>query len=271
MTKEEADRRKTQESTTRPENVNAHNSIHHHHIPSPIRTTFDGETSEIQTPASTTASPRSPVDRVMRKAHKQVEKTASEKEDSNELVPDRTLRTTDEGPGRNSTTLPVVEEVGEGSEISKKNSRNSRQRSQSEYDEKTANTIPGPPAPVNSQDFEKNTRSSICPIIPSSNVEEPSPSLSAPPQTQSQTSSNPDSNEKLTLPAESPRPPPQRPTADGPPRLDSDLIPHFTPLYASPNALDPEKSVLRMDGEVVEGVEKLPGLALGIGGGRATT
>lgn len=104
MTKEEAGRRKTLEGAR--SDVDAHNVLHHHHIPhSPI-----GDDDQSPT------SPRgSEVERTMQKAQKATDKQTSEKgrKVEEEEKPDRTL-TTSRDEGRATVTLPVVQESAEG-------------------------------------------------------------------------------------------------------------------------------------------------------------
>lgn len=111
MTKEEADRRATLESD-RP-SVDAHNLMHHHHIPPSNNGLTDGAAIE------PIHSPRPPeeVEKTMEKAQEYTDKQTSSKgrrRSEEEDVPDRTL-----GVHQDSTKpaalLPVVAEAPEGS------------------------------------------------------------------------------------------------------------------------------------------------------------
>lgn len=109
MTQEEAQRRQTQEGEHA--EVNAHNALHHHHIPPKERIEESAD--------APMHSPRNEyeVEKTLDKAQKSADRQTSDKgrkRSEEEDVPDRTLMTyTNEA--RLSTTLPIVQEVGENS------------------------------------------------------------------------------------------------------------------------------------------------------------
>lgn len=110
MTQEEAERRATREED-RVDAVDAHNNLHHHHIPPPPES-LDGAAYDTGTTQRADA-----VEETMAKAQQATDKQTSEKgrrRSEEEDVPDRTLLTYEQ-EGRHSTTLPVVQETGEGS------------------------------------------------------------------------------------------------------------------------------------------------------------
>lgn len=262
MTKEEAERRKTLDGDHK-EPVDAHNVMHHHHIPpAPINTSLDGAKShEQQSPISPMFNDSRNVEKTMRKAQKQADKSTGSKSrrESEEELPDRTLTsiTVPEGEPRehrNSTTLPVVQEVGEGSsDISRSGSREKpepsivknagiRQVSASTYggrksDEADKLDFASPKSQQDDfyspQEYPDEYRSVVNNAFP--RVASPESYLS-----ESQRS---EKREK-------------------PPRLGSGLIPHLAPMYASFDLLDPEKNEVdngRIDGDV------LPPRPLGLG------
>lgn len=114
LTKEEAERRAQQESQS--SEVDAHNALHHHHIPEK-----PNKEGQVEIP------PRSPrnefeVEKTLEEAQKSTDKQTGEKgrRRSEEEKPDRTLLTHTEP--RLSATLPVVQETRETS--SQRSSRN---------------------------------------------------------------------------------------------------------------------------------------------------
>lgn len=126
MSKEEAEKRAEheQESTE----VNAHNNLHHHHIPE--KPQVDGDAG---LPLRLEHSPRNDreVERTLAEAEKYTDKQTGKKgrRKSEEDKPDRTLGT-HKDDARISTTLPIVQEVGENG------SRNSSRRGDDASDEK---------------------------------------------------------------------------------------------------------------------------------------
>lgn len=112
MSKEEAERRAEQERQNPKESkeVSAHNNLHHHHIPE--KSSMDGK---IEVPPH---SPRNDkeVEKTLSEAEKSVDKQTGKKgrRRSEEEKPERTLGT-HTNDARVSTTLPIVQEVGENS------------------------------------------------------------------------------------------------------------------------------------------------------------
>lgn len=134
MTKEEADRRAQQEGQQM-EEVNAHNYMHHHHIP-PKHST-DGADGHVEVPPH----PRSDRDvaQTLEAAEKSTDAQTSWKgrRRSEEEKPDRTLLThrhADEGRG--STTLPIVQEGKENSSHHSSSHRNSQHGDADDQQEK---------------------------------------------------------------------------------------------------------------------------------------
>jgi len=130
MTKEEAQRRATQESEQLV--TDAYNVLHNHH--NLLKTSSDGAVD-----GAISHSPRNDfeVEKTLEKAQKSTDRQTSEKgrqRSENEDVPDRTLMThTTEA--RVSTTLPIVQEDQEGSS-SRQSSRSDMKREASTVDEK---------------------------------------------------------------------------------------------------------------------------------------
>lgn len=126
MSKEEAAKRA--ENETEPKEVNAHNNLHHHHIPE--KSHMDGSTSA---PPRIEHSPRNDgeVEKTLAEAEKSTDKQTGKKgrRKSEEDKPDRTLGTFT-NDARISATLPIVQEVGENG------SRNSSRRGDESSDEK---------------------------------------------------------------------------------------------------------------------------------------
>lgn len=129
MSKEEAEKRAEQENEKEAAPpVNAHNNLHHHHIPE--KPQMDGDAGF---PVRTEHSPRNDgeVEKTLAAAEKSADNQTGKKgrRKSEEDKPDRTLGTFT-NDGRISTTLPIVQEVGENG------SRNSSRRGDSTLDEK---------------------------------------------------------------------------------------------------------------------------------------
>lgn len=126
MTKEEAGRRAEQQKQSN--EVNAHNNLHHHHIPE--KPSMDGDA---ESPLRTAHSPRDDreVERTLAEAEKSTDKQTGKKgrRRSEEEKPDRTLGT-HTNDARISTTLPIVQEAGENG------SRHSSRRGDDTFDEK---------------------------------------------------------------------------------------------------------------------------------------
>lgn len=123
MTKEEAERRAQQEKEQG--EVHAHNNLHHHHIPP--KPTVDGN---VEIPPH---SPRNEeeVEKTLADAERSTDKQTGKqgRRRSEEEKPDRTL-VTHTNDARISTTLPIVQEVGENG------SRQSSRRGDETPDEK---------------------------------------------------------------------------------------------------------------------------------------
>lgn len=240
MTKEEAERRTTMEIDDRG-SLDAHNMLHHHHLPSPIITNLDGANSnEKYSPMSPLSSSPIAVDKTMQRAQKQADKSTGSKSrrESEEEVPDRTLRTTtihdgEVREGRNSTTLPVLEEVGEISDTSRSASREqphasvmkhtgirksstSKSRRLSEEQEKEQFYTPQLPQEIfhSPVEYPESTRSAVNNAFRPINSDELSSADS-----------------------------PGGIKRDKPPRLGSGLIPHLEPMYASLDAIGSEHDI----------------------------
>lgn len=145
MTREEATKRAEVQGTQHEmEEVNAHNTMHHHHIPP--KPSLDGADGHVVPPHS----PRddAEVEATIHAAQKSTDKQTGEKgrRRSEDEKPDRTLLT-QSNDARHSTTLPIVQEARENS--SQNSSRNGDAEEQ--YDEKTQFTDDGP-----SQEPERN-------------------------------------------------------------------------------------------------------------------
>jgi len=134
MTQEEAERRAHQEGQ-QTEEVNAHNTLHHHHIPP--RHSTDGADGHVEIPPH----PRNDreVEKTLEAAERSTDAQTGRKgrTRSEEDKPDRTLLThrhADEGRG--STTLPIVQEGKENSSHHSSSHRNSHHSVVDDQDEK---------------------------------------------------------------------------------------------------------------------------------------
>jgi len=257
MTKEEAERRSTLEGEhVGPEGP--HISMEDARRP-PALPAIDTDVIQSQEADGFSTSPRSPgVERTMRKAQKQVDKeTSSElgRAGQEQEKPDRTIKAED----RSSALLPVVMEGGESSDSG------GPERGDENWPLRTSSLTA-------SSNFEDLPPPSSPPAAPSSGmrggaIRQVSASTNATSQPESRSVDVDEEDEGYGTQQQELNEKSSLPRYDPPPRLDSDLIPRLTPLYASPNPLDPQKSVFDQDGEIMSRAENLPGIVLGDNGG----
>lgn len=213
MTNEEAVRRAEQHGQDEETEVNAHNNLHHHHIPH-SKTLDDEANRPVEVPPH---SPRdeADVERTLYAAQKSTDRQTSDKGrgQTEEEKPDRTILThTNEA--RMSTTLPIVQEARENS--SHRSSRNSRNESREDVNEKRSVLADADTEPVPTHVTEDKEQT-IPYRATEGNNQDQEYRMEAPLDFGPQ--------DTLDVETDSPR------RVSKPPRIGSGIIPTLSPLY----------------------------------------
>lgn len=237
MTKEEAERRAQQEGQQM-EEVNAHNNMHHHHIP---HTSMDGADGHVEVPNR----PRNDhdVEHTLDAAEKSTDAQTGRKgrRRSEEEKPDRTLLThTHEG--RASTTLPIVQEAKENSsnhssksslhhnsQLDDADGQNEKQHHPDgnlEKSEEVKQLVPNGIPPQKNHDTNPTIEYTVSGKDDDGEKQEYRMEAPLDSQSQGHLDVEPESEAKEHLDA---RPEPER-RISKPPRIDSGVIPTLAPL-----------------------------------------